>query len=176
MQYINVQIKPVYANTANVTGVLHTIFSETSYLRVSGDKGRLTKELFFRNGPEIASSQVLWRGTGLQVILTPQSPQPKQLAVTPQRVPSKTQGKRCRAHDPRSGQHPCSLENGIRGKLLELVGGHVQPFELLQPREGALWDVAEHVVVQVQSVEVGHSLDSHPRDTFQVVVGEIQLL
>lgn len=141
------------------------------YLWVPGDERRLTQELFLWNGPEIASGKVLRWGTGLQIILPPQPPQPEQLAVTPQRVPSEAQRERQRPHYPRGGQDACSLEDRVRRKLLELVGSHVQPLELLQPREGALWDVAEHVVVQIEGVETGHPLNGHPRRTFQVVVG-----
>lgn len=51
-----------------------------------------------------------------------------------------------------------SLEERVRRQLLQLVGGHVQPVELLQQREGSLRDEVQHVVVQTQRVEAGHPL------------------
>lgn len=53
-----------------------------------------------------------------------------------------------------------SLEERVWRQLLQLVGSHIQPVELLQQREGSLRDEVQHVVVQAQRVEAGHPLQA----------------
>lgn len=79
-------------------------FEYPHLMGVSGDQWRLAEELLLRDGPEVASWQVLGRGAGLQVILSVQPPQPQQLAVTVERVPPKGQCKSGGRKDARCGQ------------------------------------------------------------------------
>lgn len=53
-----------------------------------------------------------------------------------------------------------SLEERVWRQLLQLVGGDIEPVELLQQGEGSLRDEVQHVVVQTQCVEAGHPLQA----------------
>lgn len=53
-----------------------------------------------------------------------------------------------------------SLEERVWRQLLQLVGGHIKPVELLQQGEGSLRDEVQHVVVQTQGVEARHPLQA----------------
>lgn len=79
----------------------------------SGDEWRLAEELLLGDRPEVSAGQVLGWSASLQVVLSVQPPQPQQLTVTVEGVPTKRQRKRRGGHDPRRGQDLLVRNNDV---------------------------------------------------------------
>lgn len=110
-------------------------FEDLHLMGVSGDERGFAEELLLRNGPEIATREVLRRRTRLQVVLPVQPSQPKKLAVTMQRVSSERQRKRGGGHDPRRGQNLCKhtclgLTSRQACKAVNKLGGRLNYLHL----------------------------------------------
>lgn len=106
-------------------------FKHPHLMGESGDEWRLAEELLLWDRPEVSAGQVLGWSASLQVVLSVQPPQPQQLTVTVEGVPTKRQRKRRGGHDPRRGQDLLVRNNDVFFFKLTLTKRylpfHIQP-------------------------------------------------
>lgn len=88
-------------------------FKHPHLMGESGDEWRLAEELLLGDRPEVSAGQVLGWSASLQVVLSVQPPQPQQLTVTVEGVPTERQRKRRGGHDPRRGQDLLVRNNDV---------------------------------------------------------------